>query len=107
MNDHLNASNQTSGTPTGYTLDDIKRIERSISSAPLPERPLTTADALAALATTLRKARARGHSPASLVRICQQQGLHVSERAVSRAIATARGGQPAKKRTTAGTQSPT
>ncbi len=102
MNDHLNITTQTSSTPAAYTLDDIKRIEKSISSAPLPERPLTTSDALAALAPALSKARDKGHSLAGLVQLCVKQGLHVSERAVSRAISTARASNATKRKPAAG-----
>lgn len=83
-----------------YTPDDLERIERSISSAPLPERPLTTSDALQALAPALSKARDKGHSLAGLAKLCAQQGLLVSERAVSRAITAARASKSARKKTT-------
>lgn len=103
MTDHAkttqHASTAPRGTQAGYTLDDLERIEKSISSAPLPERPLTTADALAALAPALSKARAKGHSLAGLVQLCAQQGLHVNERAVGRAISTARTSKTVKKKT--------
>ena len=102
MNEHTmtttHASTRPRGTPAVYTLDDLERIERSISSAPLPERQLTTSDALAALAPALSKARDKGHSLAGLVQLCVQQGLHVSERAVSRAISTVRASKTAKRK---------
>lgn len=101
MTDHTMSNTHASGTPRGtqasYTLNDLERIERSITSAPLPERPLTTSDALAALAPTLSKVRTKGHSLAELVQICAAQGLHVSERAVGRAISTAPTGPPGKR----------
>lgn len=95
------ASASPRGTQAIYTLDDLERIERSISSAPLPERPLTTADVLAALAPALGKARDKGHSLAGLVQLCSQQGLHVNERAIGRAISTARASKTGKKKTAA------
>jgi hypothetical protein len=101
MTDHTITTTHASGTPTVFTLDALERIERSISSAPLPERALTTADALAALAPALSKARDKGHSLTGLVQICVQQGLRVSERAVSRAISTTRASKPGKKKTAA------
>lgn len=103
MNAHATITAPTNATPRGtpaiYTLDDLERIERSISSAPPPERPLTTTDALAALAPALSKARAKGHSLNGLVQLCSANGLHVSERAISRAINTARASKPARKKT--------
>lgn len=108
MNDHTMTATHTGSTPRGmpivFTLDDIERIERSISSEPLPERPLTTVDALTALAPALSKARDKGHSLAGLVQLCVQQGLHVSERALGRAITTARTSKTAKKRPTTARQ---
>lgn len=109
MNDQTTTTAHASGTlrsaQASYTLDDIERIERSISSAPVPARPLTTTEALAALAPALSKARAKGHSLAGLVQLCDAQGLHVNERAVSRAIGTAKAAKPARKKVTAGAQS--
>lgn len=103
MTDHAMTTVHASGTPrsaqASYTLDDLERIEKSIRSAPLPERPLTPADALAALAPALWKARSKGHSLAGLVQICAAQGLHVSERAVGRTISTARTSKTARKKT--------
>lgn len=103
MNDHamttMNASSTPRSMPAVYTFDDLERIERSISSAPLPERPLSTAGALAALAPALSKARDKGHSLSSLVQLCAVQGLHVSERAVSHAITKARASKSTKKKT--------
>lgn len=101
MTDHTTTTTHVSGTATVFTLNDLERIERSISSAPLPERPLTTANALVALAPALSKARDKGHSLTGLVQICVQQGLRVSKRAVSRAISTARASIPSKKKTAA------
>jgi hypothetical protein len=75
------------GTPTTFTMDDVVLIERVITAAPVPARPMGATDALISLAPALRKARERGHSLASLVQLCDAQGLHVSERAISRAIA--------------------
>jgi hypothetical protein len=98
MNDHAMTTASASGTPAIYTAADIERIERSISSAPVPQRPLSTADALAALAPALRKAREKGHSLPGLVQLCVQQGLHVSERAISRAISTARTSKTTKRK---------
>lgn len=102
MTDSTMTTTHTSASPRGtqaiYTLDDLERIERSIRSAPLPERPLTTADALAALAPALSKARDKGHSLAGLVQLCSKQGLHVNERAVGRAISSARTSKPSKKK---------
>lgn len=104
MNDQTMTTNHASTAPRGmqasYTLDDLERIEKSISSAPLPARTMTTADALAALTPALSKARDKGHSLAGLVQLCKAQGLHVSERAVSRAISTARASKTARKKTT-------
>lgn len=102
-----NASATPRNQPAVYTMDDLERIERSITTAPVPERPLSTADAVTALAPALSKARDRGHSLASLVQVCQQQGLHVTERAVGRAISAVRARKPAKKRTATGTPSAT
>lgn len=102
MNDHVMSTPHASGAPRNrpatYTPDDIERIEKTISSAPVPARPLTAADALAAISQTLSRSREKGHSLASLVQLCAQQGLHVSERAVSRAITTARASKTAKKK---------
>lgn len=106
MTDHLNATTHASSAPRSmqaeFTLDDLDRIEKSISNAPVPARPLTTAEALAALAPALSKARGKGHSIANLVQLCDQQGLHVSERQVSRAITTARASKTARKKTASG-----
>ena len=107
MTDPLNASSAPRGMQAEFTPADLERIEKSISTAPVPARPLTTADALAALAPALSKARDKGHSLAGLVQLCMQQGLHVSERGVSRAITTARARKPARKKTAAGTPSAT
>lgn len=95
---HSHASITPRATPAIYTLDDLDRIEKSISSAPVPARPLSATDALAALAPALSKARDKGHSLAGLVQLCVQQGLHVSERAVSRAISTARASKTTKRK---------
>lgn len=97
MNDHAMTNQRGSAAPAVFTLDDLERIEKTISTAPVPARPLTAADALAALAPALVKARAKGHSLAGLVQLCVQQGLHVSERAIGRAITQARTSKPAKK----------
>lgn len=109
MNDHLNTNLHASNTPRGmqadFTLDDVERIGKTIGAAPVPERPLTTADALQALAPALSKARDKGHSLAGLVQLCAAQGFHVSERAVSRAISSARASKNARKKPTAGAQS--
>jgi len=103
MTGHTNAIQKASPTPRGgqavYTLDDLERIEKTITAAPVPERPLSISDALTALGPALSKARSKGHSLAGLVQLCVQQGLHVSERAVSRAITTARTSKPSKKKT--------
>lgn len=111
MNDHISATTHASGTPgnaiASYTLDDIERIEKSIVSAPVPARPMTAVDALAALAPALSKARDRGHSLAGLAQLCEAQGLRVSERAVSRAITAARASKSAKKKQAAGALSAT
>ncbi|PHM20684.1 MAG: hypothetical protein CK604_07170 [Curvibacter sp. PD_MW3] len=107
MNDHLNATTHSSGTPAVLTLKDIERIEKTISSAPVPARPLTTADALVSLAPAMSKARDRGHTLASLVQLCEAQGLHVSERQLSRAISTARASKPARKKPASGAPSAT
>lgn len=102
MNDQpmttTHASATPRGTPASYSLDDLERIKKTISAAPVPARPLTTADALAALAPSLSKARDKGHSLAGLVQLCAQQGLRVSERAVSRAISTARASKTTKRK---------
>ena len=93
----MSTSTTPRGTPAVYTLDDISQIEKAISSAPVPARPLTTADALAALAPALSKARNRGHCLAGLVQLSMQQGLRVNERAVGRAISTVRASKPVRK----------
>ena len=103
MNNHINVTTHTGATtrtaPSEFTQDDIDRIEKTISGAPVPARPLTTADVLAALAPALRNARDKGHSLGGLVQLCAVQGLHVSERAISRAISTARASKPTRKKT--------
>lgn len=105
MNNHAMTTPHASNAPVSHTLDDLARIEGSINSTPVPQRPLSTAAALAALAPVLNKARERGHSPASLAQLCQQQGLRVSERAVSRAITAARASKVVRKKPTVGVQS--
>ncbi|MBX9871487.1 MAG: hypothetical protein K2X75_05755 [Burkholderiaceae bacterium] len=102
MNDQAKTMIHAGATPREaqnfYTPADIERIEKALSSAQVPARPMTTTDALAELAPALAKARAKGHSLAGLVQLCEQQGLHVSERAIGRAITTARASKPAKKK---------
>lgn len=80
-----------------FTAEDLHKIEKVIESAPAKPRPLRAADALAALAPVLRKARERGYSAADLVQLVEQQGLRVSERAISRAMARASAARPARK----------
>lgn len=104
---NTHASTTPRVTPATYTPDDLERIGRSISSAPVPVRPIGASDALTALAPALRKARERGHSLAGLVQLCEAHGLHVTERAVSRAIARAAANRTAKKRQAAGASSAT
>lgn len=109
MNSHTMTSMHANATPRGssafYTRDDLERIERTINAAPVPVRPLTSADALAALAPTLSRARDKGHTLPELVQLCVAQGLHVSERAVSRAISAERTSKLAKKKITTGAPS--
>ncbi len=81
-----------------FQPDDISRLEKMIDTAPVPARPMRANDALAALAPALRRARDKGHSLASLTQLCEQQGLHATERAISRAIRTARAAKPARKK---------
>ena len=50
---------------------------------------MTKTEALELLAPTLKAARERGHTIDSLVQQLAQQGMQVSARALSRAIATA------------------
>jgi len=84
-----------------FRMEDLNNIATRIEAEPVPERPANAAAAMALLAPVLRKARDKGHTLATLVKICEEEGLHVSERAISRAISTARAGKTVKKRTAA------
>lgn len=102
MNDHelttTRASAPPSKTSANITLDVINEIDKEISDAPAPARPLCKADALDLLAPKLSRARDKGHSLAWIVQVFERKGIRVSERAVSRAIATARANKPTKKK---------
>lgn len=84
-----------------FRMEDLNNIASRIEAEPVPERPANTAAAMALLAPVLRKARDKGHTLTTLVKICEEEGLHVSERAISRAISTARASKAAKKKTPA------
>lgn len=81
-----------------FQSDDISRLEKLIDAAPIPTRPMRAADALAALSPALSRARDKGHSLASLVQLCEQQGLRVTERSVGRAISSLRAAKSSKKK---------
>lgn len=74
---------------TTHSKSDIQRIANALESAPPPERPMTKAEALEMLAPSLKAARDRGHTIDSLLQQLTQQGMQVSARAVTRAIAAA------------------
>lgn len=111
MTDHAltttHASDTTHRRQSTFSMDELAVIGKEIEAAPVPTKPLNTAAALSLLAPALSKARDRGHSLSGLVQLCAQQGLHVSERAVSRAITTARTSKPARKKPATGALSAT
>jgi hypothetical protein len=72
-----------------HTKEHVQRIAAALEAAPAPERALTKAEALELLAPSLKAARDKGHTIDSLVQQLAQQGMQVSARAVSRAIASA------------------
>lgn len=100
-------SNTTRGRPSTFSMDELAEIEKEIDAAPVPTKPLKASAALSLLAPALRKARDRGHSLSGLAQLCVQQGLHVSERAISRAISQTRASKSTKKKPAGGFQSST
>lgn len=77
---------------------DIEEMAKALEAAPAPERDLTKAEALDALAPQLKAARERGHTLASLVEQLASQGLKTHVRAVSESIARLDASKPARGR---------
>jgi hypothetical protein len=98
MTTNANAGTTQPKDQTFFQPDDISRLEKLIDTAPVPARPMRTVDALAALAPALSRARDKGHSLASLMQLCEQQGLRATERAISRAISSARAAKHPRKK---------
>jgi hypothetical protein len=73
------------------TKMQLECISDALSNAPAPPQAMTQKTALIELAPSLKAAAKRGHNAASIAAILEQQGMHVSERAVARAM---RSGQP-------------
>lgn len=70
-----------------YTDEAVERMASTLTSAPVPARPMSKQKALDKLAPALKAARDRGHTLQGLVEQLEQQGLRTHVRAVSGAIA--------------------
>lgn len=66
------------------TAEHLTGIAGRIAVAPVPAKPLTTADAVRQLLPTLRKMLSAGHTPDSIAPLLQAEGLQVSARALAR-----------------------
>lgn len=97
------ASAKQRNNQTLFKMEDLNNIAIRIESEPVPERAANKAAALAMLAPVFHKARRRGHTLATLVKLCEDEGMHVSERDINRAISAARASKTVKKKTVATT----